>query len=115
MERWFSPRFRREHPDELAGWRNMFLRTDVEGYCGSCATLRDSDLSNDVSRISTSTLVVVGEADGSTPIETVRKCADAIPGARFQVIADAGHLPCVEQPNKLAAMIISFLRESGHG
>ena len=49
------------------------------------------------------TLVLVGDQDGSTPPELVRATADLIPGARFEIIADAGHIPCVEQPAALVA------------
>lgn len=114
MERWFSPDFRRTQPDQLAGWRNMFLRCEVEGYCGTCATLRDSDLRGQVGRIETPTLVVVGEHDGSTPVAMVRGCAEAIPGARFEIIPDAGHIPSIEQPEQLAALMTNFLKEAGH-
>lgn len=115
MERWFSEGFRRGRPDELAGWRNLFVRSDVEGYCGTCATLRDTDLRGEIGSIATPTLVLVGEHDGSTPVAMARGCAEAIPGARFEVIADAGHIPSIEQPAKVAALMAEFFEEAGHG
>lgn len=115
MERWFSPRFHAERGDELAGWRNLFLRTDPDGYAGTCATLRDSDLTAEIPRISAPTLVVVGADDRSTPVDLVRACAAAIPGARFEVLADAGHIPSIEQPAALASLMLNFLEEVGHG
>jgi 3-oxoadipate enol-lactonase len=115
MERWFSAKFREGQRDELAGWRNLFVRSDVEGYCGTCATLRDTDLRGEISSIATPTLVLVGEHDGSTPVAMVRSCAEAIPGARFEVIADAGHIPSIEQPAKVAALMAEFFEEAGHG
>lgn len=115
MERWFSKRFHREHPDDLAGWRNLFLRSDVDGYCATCATLRDTDLTSDASRIATPTLVVVGEEDGSTPVDMVRAAAAAIPGSRFEIIEAAGHIPSIEQPAILAGLMTNFFKEAGHG
>jgi 3-oxoadipate enol-lactonase len=115
MERWFSAEFRRTHPDELAGWRNLFVRSDAQGYCGTCATLRDSDLSGRLGAVVTPTLVLVGEHDGSTPVEMVRACAQAIPGARFDIIPDAGHIPSIEQPAATAALMAGFFKECGHG
>lgn len=115
MERWFSPDFRRTRPDDLTGWRNLFLRSDVEGYCSTCATLRDTDLREEIGNIAVPTLVAVGEHDGSTPVPMVRACADAIPGARFEIIPDAGHLPSIEQPERLAALMATFFKEAGHG
>jgi 3-oxoadipate enol-lactonase len=115
MERWFSPGFRAGRPEDLAGWRNLFLRCDVTGYLGCCATLRDTDLTATAGDIAAPALVVAGEHDGSTPVEMVRAAAAAIPGAQFRVIPDAGHIPSIEQPEALAAMIRTFLKEANHG
>jgi 3-oxoadipate enol-lactonase len=115
MERWFSAEFRRTRADDLAGWRNLFIRSDIEGYCGTCATLRDADLSARVETIGTPTLVMVGEHDGSTPVPLVQALADAIPGALFEVIADAGHIPSIEQPARTAVLMAAFFKEAGHG
>jgi 3-oxoadipate enol-lactonase len=38
-----------------------------------------------------------------------------VPGARFEVIAGAGHLPCIEQPDAVAALITGFLEANGIG
>ena len=105
MERWFSRRYRSDRPAEVAGWRNMLVRTPAAGYIATCAALRAADLTAAVGTISTPTLVVAGEEDGSTPPALVRATAGLIPGARFEVIAGAGHLPCIEQPEVLARLI----------
>lgn len=115
MERWFSPGFRRERPDELAGWRNLFLRTDAGGYAATCATLRDTDLTAELGAVTAPTLVIAGDADLATPIDLVRGCAEAIPGARFEILPGAGHIPSIERPEALTALIADFLKEVGHG
>ena len=115
MERWFSTRFRKESPDAVAGWRNLFERTHAEGYCGTCATLRDTDLSARVASIAAPTLVVVGEEDAATSVAQVRSLAGAIPGGRFDILAGAGHIPSIERPAELAALMTAFFREAGYG
>ncbi|MFD1254186.1 3-oxoadipate enol-lactonase 2 [Devosia equisanguinis] len=115
MERWFSPGFRQHEPAALAGWKNLFLRTDPAGYAATCATLRDTDLRDSIGAIATPTLVVAGAEDGSTPVELVRSCADAIPGARFEILPGAGHIPSIEQPEQLAALMRQFLKEAING
>ncbi|EIM74047.1 3-oxoadipate enol-lactonase [Nitratireductor aquibiodomus RA22] len=42
----------------------------------------------------------------------MRELSNLIEGARFEIIADAGHLPCIEQPEATAALIANFLRET---
>jgi 3-oxoadipate enol-lactonase len=115
MERWFTQEYRDNNPAQVEGWRTMLTRMPPAGYIGTCATLRDADLSADIVRIRTPTLVVVGDADRSTPPALVKQCAGAIPGARFHQIASSGHLPSIDQPGALAARIRSFLKEIGHG
>lgn len=115
MERWFSPGFREQRPDELAGWRTLFCRTDAAGYAATCATLRDTDLRPLVGTITAPTLVVAGREDQSTPPALVETLAAAIPGSRFAIVEGAGHLPAIEQPETLAGLLRDFLTESGHG
>lgn len=115
MARWFSERYRTERADELTGWRNMFLRMPVDGYAGTCAALRDADLREHMSSIAAPTLVVVGEQDLSTPVALVRGMAEAIAGAQFATIPDCGHIPSIEQPPTLTALMAKFLNEVGYG
>jgi 3-oxoadipate enol-lactonase len=108
MEKWFTPAFHKDRPADLAGYRNMLVRQPVAGYLGSCAALREADYTEAARQISVPTLCVVGDQDGSTPPDLVRETAGLIPGARFEIIAGAGHIPCVEQPEALAALICGF-------
>jgi 3-oxoadipate enol-lactonase len=109
MEKWFTAAFHRERSADLAGYRTMLVRQPVAGYVGSCVALRGADYTEAARDISVPTLCIVGDQDGSTPPDLVRATAALIPGARFEVIAGAGHIPCVEQPEPLAALIRSFL------
>jgi 3-oxoadipate enol-lactonase len=111
LELWFTPAFRANRRAELAGCRNMLVRQPIAGYAGSCAAVRDADLTDAIAAIAVPTLVVAGDQDGSTPPDLVRATAERIPGARFEIIPDAGHIPCVEQPADLVARIRRFLAE----
>ena len=53
--------------------------------------------------------VIVGDEDVLTPVEESRKIAEAIPGARLDVIAGAGHLSNLEQPERFNAVLSAFL------
>ncbi|MFO1164129.1 MAG: 3-oxoadipate enol-lactonase [Paracoccus sp. (in: a-proteobacteria)] len=109
MERWFAPTFRAR--PELALWRNMVIRTSAPGYIAACRALAAADLTVQTAGLRLPTLVIAGDSDGSSPADLVRATAALIPGARFHIIADAGHLPCVEQPHAFAATLIPFLQE----
>ena len=115
LERWFTPAFREGSRGELALWRNMLVRTTLDGYAGSCAAIADTDLRESTSRLRIPTLALCGDQDGVTPPDLVRETADLIPGAAFQLIRGAGHIPGVEQPDATAAAISGFLASVGHG
>ena len=114
MQRWFAASFHAKRATELAGWRNMLVRSPVDGYLATCAAIRDADYTLGVPTLAMPTLCVVGDEDGSTPPAVVRATADLIPGARFEIIENAGHMPPIEQPAKLAALIQRHLEEAGH-
>lgn len=104
LERWFTARYRTQETTALAGWRNMLSRTPAQGYATACAAIRDADFSEAAGRLCVPVTCVVGEQDGSTPVSLVKAFAELIPDSRFSIIADAGHLPGVEQP-------AAFIRE----
>ncbi|MBA5778850.1 3-oxoadipate enol-lactonase [Stappia sp. F7233] len=113
MERWFSAAFRASRPAELAVWRSMLTRTPVEGYLDLCAAIRDADLTDRARRLDLPVLFICGSEDGSTPPELVKAAAELVPGARYLEIEGAGHLPCVESPDAVAAAITGFFKEHG--
>ncbi|KQT85115.1 3-oxoadipate enol-lactonase [Aurantimonas sp. Leaf443] len=103
--RWFTPDFAAREPAAFAGWRTMLAQTGTAGYAGTCAALRDADLTGEVAGIAAPTLVLAGDADLSTPPDLVAATARLVPGARFETVAGAGHLPCLERPAEVARAI----------
>ena len=57
------------------------------------------------------TLVLWGAADGVVAPAYGEAYARLIPGARFELIADAGHHPEIEQPAALAERVIAFIQQ----
>ncbi len=109
MERWFTPAFRRPENTAFSGYCNMLARQPAAGYAATCAALRDADLTEAAAKIAVPTICIVGDQDGSTPPELVLSTAKLIPNARYEVIKDAGHIPCVEQPEALTEAIRAFI------
>jgi pimeloyl-ACP methyl ester carboxylesterase len=60
-------------------------------------------------RIAVPTLVLWGARDGVVTPDYGRAFAGLIPGARFELIADAGHHPEIEQPGECVARIARFM------
>ncbi|KTE10704.1 alpha/beta fold hydrolase [Sphingopyxis sp. H115] len=59
--------------------------------------------------IAVPTLLVWGEQDGITSRAHHDEILDAIPGARLEVIAGAGHLPTVEVPEVVVPLLAAFI------
>jgi 3-oxoadipate enol-lactonase len=112
MDRWFGAAFRAT--PECAAWRAMLTRTPVEGYAGCAAALAGADFYVTTAGLRLPALGIAGSVDGATPPDMVRETLDLIPGARFALIQDAGHLPCVDQPDRYAGILNRFLGEIGH-
>ena len=112
---WVTEKLRTMRPDELLGWQNMLTRQPLGGYLAMCGLLRDTDLTSAVHGIKTPTLALAGDEDASTPPALVKASAERIPGARFELIPGAGHLPCIEQPAVLARLIDRHISEANRG
>lgn len=112
LERWFSARFHLERPEELALWRAMLTRTPLEGYLGTCRAIQRADLTEGTRGLAMPSICVVGSEDGATTPALMHSTAELI-GTDCIEIEGAGHLPCVEAPEALAAIISDFLRDNG--
>ncbi len=54
-------------------------------------------------------LVAAGRQDALTPLEKAEEIAAGLPDARLAVIEDAGHLPTMERPAEVSALMRDFL------
>jgi 3-oxoadipate enol-lactonase len=108
VARWFAPSIAARDPMAQRGYRNLLLRTPVAGYLAACAALRDEDLRARLGAIDCPSLVLCGSEDTATPPALVRGLAAALPRARYREIEDAGHLPCIDRPDRTARHLASF-------
>jgi pimeloyl-ACP methyl ester carboxylesterase len=78
-------------------------RAALEAYAGR--SMADPTLRGRLPAIAVPTLVVWGVADRIVSPEHGRIYAGAIPGARLELVEKAGHLPQLEAPDALAALV----------
>ncbi|SEE91997.1 Pimeloyl-ACP methyl ester carboxylesterase [Rhizobiales bacterium GAS191] len=81
-------------------------------YRASVRSLIGFDRRHDLKAIGVPTLCVAGAEDKLAPPRSMERMAQAIPGARFEVFAGAGHLPYVERPAEFAKLLHGFLSEA---
>ncbi len=109
MERWFTPEFHANHPDEVTKTQQMIESTGIDGYTGSCAAVRDFDFWENVGTIRAHTLVIAGMHDASVPLSDAQRMAKQIPVARYLELA-AAHISNVEAASRFTDEVTSFLR-----
>ncbi|MBB5500362.1 alpha/beta fold hydrolase [Paraburkholderia sp. MM5384-R2] len=108
IARWLTPDFQAGHPEAVEPIRETFARTSPEGFAMACEALRDFDLRGQHGAIRSPTLTVAGRHDTGTPPAATQAIAEAIEGARFELL-DAAHLAPIEQSQRFAALLESFL------
>ncbi len=86
----------------------VLIPADV--WRASLAGLTTSPAPTDAGAISTPTLILWGDHDGLLTLEDQKTLTTKIPGSRFVVYEDVGHLVLWEQPERVARDITIFLR-----
>ena len=98
--RWFAPDFLGRDPTSGARALNQLLDIDDESYA-----LAVFDHTDALSSIRTPVLCVSGEFDAVTPSAQLQELAASIPGARAVELAGVAHLPSLEQPLEVGALL----------
>ena len=97
-------------PDVREALRLLMAGAPADGVIGALeAMAARSDSTDLLAGISVPTLVVSGSEDTFTPPDEVRGLAQAIPGARLEVIQGAGHVCCYERPAAYNHVVGEFL------
>jgi 3-oxoadipate enol-lactonase len=107
-QRWLTPAFRAADPQKFAAIENLLRANSPLGYAACCSALRDADL-RDALRAAPPrpALVIVGEADPSTPPALGEALARLL-GARIERLP-AAHLSCIEAKDAFLAAVMRFL------
>ncbi|MAG36800.1 MAG: alpha/beta hydrolase [Dehalococcoidia bacterium] len=98
LRSWAAERFRSDDYRSAGQLRPTFLRVVNE------------DLRSRLPAIQAPTLLIWGDQDQETPLVEGRLMAEAIPDARLEVFAGAGHYSYLDQPAEFCDLVCSFLR-----
>ncbi len=109
IARWFTPAFAAAEPELVAAYRAMIASTPAEGYAGCAEAVGSHDLRRGLGRVRARTLVISGAQDASLPPALGRAIADAVAGARFELLDPAAHLANVERADAVNELIADHL------
>ena len=87
----------------------MIAATRFEGFQACATALMDYDYAGELAHISCPTLLIAGAEDGAMPQGMATKLQPAIKGAQMEIIPQAGHVPCFEQPEAFTQVLSGFL------
>ncbi|HLY33830.1 MAG TPA: alpha/beta fold hydrolase [Jatrophihabitantaceae bacterium] len=109
-----GPTFRKNPASKpvIDEWMRQVAHTDRHGMSGAIlAVANRKPVYHEIGAITAPTLVICGADDKPTPLAKAQRIAAAIPGARLEVVADAGHSSTIEQPEAITALLQKFLAE----
>jgi pimeloyl-ACP methyl ester carboxylesterase len=101
-----------QRPFVLQGWTR-----GLGEWLAPFVTTRTSSMATERARYATltmPTLVLWGARDSLTPMPQGQDIARLIPGARFEVLPLAGHIPAIEDEHSFNAALLEFLGATAH-
>lgn len=99
-----------ERKPEVIAELKTIMDNPAAGIIGALEAMKQRPDSTPIlASITVPTLVIVGEEDSVTPVETARALAESIPNAELVVVPDAGHLTNIEQPAAFNRALSTFL------
>jgi pimeloyl-ACP methyl ester carboxylesterase len=110
LENLLSDDTRKRRPDVVERARRLMAQNPPAGFIGALdAMRRRPDAVDELAGIDVPVLVIVGEADKTSPPRVAAEMAASVPQARLEVLAGAGHLSNLEAPEAFNAALVSFL------
>jgi len=110
MKRWFSDKFRQSQAARWKAIHDTVAATTPQGYIGCAAAIMGFNYRDQHKSIKTPTLCICGTLDPGGGPATTKPIADAVPGAKYEEIPDALHLPNVERPDVFNRILIGWLK-----
>lgn len=89
----------------------MFGGTPLPVAVATCELLGKFDPVEIAAQVRVPSLLLHGDHDTIVPVEVSRACAERIPNARLEIVADSGHLVVMDQKESLASLVGNFVQQ----
>lgn len=109
LERYLRKGYRETNPKGYAELRRQFTTNPVEGYAEAGDAIFAMNFDPRIGEINLPTMVIAGSDDIATTPERMTLYRDGIPGAKMDVIQNAGHMPYAEEPDAFNQVLAGFL------
>jgi pimeloyl-ACP methyl ester carboxylesterase len=85
------------------------IKNHTEALLAFSHSPRNARVPADLNKMTQPTLVIWGRQDGIIAPELAETIVQAVPNSRLAWVENAGHVPHIEQPTRLAPLIMEFL------
>jgi 3-oxoadipate enol-lactonase len=90
-------------------FRQGLLANDPQAYAASCRAIVGCDVTPLLGAVRCPALILLGDQEQVAPLPAARALKAGIPHACVHVVANAGHLPFLEQPAAFNALLQEFV------
>jgi len=112
LPKMFAPQTYSSKPELVAYLKNVMQNAPLGGITAALSAMRDRpDSTPWLAEIRPPTLILHGEQDALIPLSEATAMQQAIPRARLEIIPDAGHMPHLEQADRVNTLLRSFLTQ----
>ena len=109
LDKSYPPELSRPSPP-MTAYRGRYLANDPVGFGLAHRMLARTNMLHMLPQVTVPTMVVAGRHDTVRPPAGTEELAKKIPGARFEVIEEAGHFLPTTGPKTLVKLLKDFLQ-----
>lgn len=101
----------RKSEKHTAWFRSMQLATDANSLAATLRMIAITEFDGFYAKINCPTLIVASGLNTARPVASVKQTADAIKGARFEVL-HTGYFMAAQSPELLTPLLLKFLQQT---
>jgi 3-oxoadipate enol-lactonase len=109
-DRWFTEEFQRRNPELVEARARVLMASDVESYLHAYTVFATADLSEELPKIRTPTMIVTGEHDIAATPRMARLMHERIAGSRLEILPGLRHSLLIEAAPKISALLGEFFQ-----
>ncbi|MFU8773110.1 MAG: alpha/beta fold hydrolase [Anaerolineales bacterium] len=111
LPKMMAPMTYTSHPELVMHVESMMQGASVNGVVGALLGMKERPDSQDLlTQIDVPTLILHGTDDQLIPPQAAESMHEKIKGSKLSLVADAGHLLNIEQPQRFNQDVVEFLR-----
>ncbi len=109
LSKWVNERLRSENPPAWQALRSTLAATSVEGFVAIAEIMQHFSFVQSLPTVTCPSLVLCGENDELSPPAQVRRIAELIPHARFELIPGGRHFSNVDEAKRFNRVLCGWL------